>query len=198
MFRCGYWSSSTRISWRVNGSSASQFPSIVIGSLIDNGNVVNTLTIPARSEYNGTEVVCVAIFSNGSYKETFPATLTVITAPHQTTVEPKILPIDVSGFEEIPSPSHLILTVGDTYTYRCNHSATDQISWRINQHVLGVEIFPQNFTSSSISFPDGHRVYTLTIVGLSVHNETTIQCWAAFSNGSSPVMSPITTILIQG
>ena len=182
-FHCRYWNSNTRIAWKVNDLSMSQFPDITTGSLIENGNKVNTLTIPVRSEYNGTEVVCLALFQNGSYEETLPATMTI---DHNF------------GFEEIPSPSSLILAVGDTYTYKCNHSKTDLISWRINQSVLGAEIFPPNVTNLSIHFSDGRRVHTLTIGGLPEHNRTTIQCSAAFSNRQNPDMSPIVTFLTQG
>ena len=186
VFHCHHWRSN-KITWRVNGSSVSQFPGITARS--------NNLTIPARLEYNGTRVTCLAFFSNGSHEETPPATLTVIAA----TLEPKALPTDhVLGFEEIPSPPILILAVGETYTYRCNHSQTDRISWRVNGSGLGTEIIPQSITNSSISFSDGRRVSTLTIEGVPEYNDTMIQCKAAFSNGSDPVMSWMVTFLIQG
>lgn len=198
MFRCRHWRSNTTITWRVNGSTVSQFPGIVEGSVRENGTtIVNTLTIPARSEYNGTCVTCLAIFPNTSYEETLPAILTVIPA-EQMTLEPKALPDPVLGFEAIPSPTTLMLTIGETYTFVCNHSETHLISWRVNGSGLGTEIYPQNITHSFIPFSDGRGVYTLTIESIPENNRTKIQCKAAFSNGSAPVMSQVVTILIQG
>lgn len=78
VFRCRHTSSEAIIGWRVNGSSVVQFPNISSGSINENGNVVYTLTIPTRSKYNGTMVVCVAHFIDGNPPEsTPPATLTI-------------------------------------------------------------------------------------------------------------------------
>ena len=75
--RCCHTSQEAIIGWRVNGSSPRLFPDITSGSIIENGTLVYTLTIPARSEYNGTEVQCVAAFFDGSPTElTPPATVT--------------------------------------------------------------------------------------------------------------------------
>ena len=77
-FRCRHPTASF-IDWRVNGSLVGQDPprEIIPGTTRDvNGNLVNTLTITARPEYNGTEVVCVAFFVDGSPDEqTEPAML---------------------------------------------------------------------------------------------------------------------------
>lgn len=57
-----------------------QFPDITTGSNNDNGTLVNTLTIPATPEYNGTEMVCRA-FLDGPLsvsERTSVVTLTVI------------------------------------------------------------------------------------------------------------------------
>ena len=60
----------------MNGSPLGQFPDIRSGSVIENDNIVYTLTIPAELQYNGTEVECVAFFINGSpTEESPPATL---------------------------------------------------------------------------------------------------------------------------
>ena len=155
MLRCHYWSLNTRLAWIVNYSSV-HFPDITTGSIIENGIKVSTLTIPARLEYSGTGVVCLAFFQNGSYEETLPATLTI---GHNF------------RFEEIPSPSSLTLAVGDTYSYRCSHSETNLISWRINGSVLGAEIVPLNITNYSIHFSDGCRVHTLTIGGYNLSDD---------------------------
>ena len=74
VFRCRHPTADV-IVWRVNGSSVGQNPSpdISPGTIGDyDGSLVNTLTIVARPEYNGTEVVCVALFIDGSPFETSP------------------------------------------------------------------------------------------------------------------------------
>ena len=77
-FRCRH-PTADAIRWRVNGSLVGRSPPPdIIPSTThdDNGNLVDTLTITARREYNGTEVVCVARFDDGSLDEqTEPATL---------------------------------------------------------------------------------------------------------------------------
>ena len=92
----------------------------------------------------------------------------------------------------------MTVTMEETHTYMCNHSRTNMITWRVNGSQLNVEIFPPNVDPKIIPFSDGGRVYTLTIRGLSQHNETTIQCVARFSGLFSPLVSPMTTFLIQG
>ena len=78
VFRCRH-DQSAFIAWRVNDSSLEQFPNITTSSVSENGARVSILTIPARSEYNGTEVVCVAVFLGGSPPEiTPPAVLTIV------------------------------------------------------------------------------------------------------------------------
>ena len=79
VFRCRHQDQSVFIGWRVNDSSLEQFPNITTSSVTENGARVSMLIIPARSEYNGTEVVCVATFLDGSRPEiTPPAMLTIV------------------------------------------------------------------------------------------------------------------------
>ena len=79
VFRCRHQSPLIDIVWRVNGSSVGPFPDITPGFMRENGTLVYMLTIPIRSEYNGTEVVCVANFLDGSPSEVTPlVTLTII------------------------------------------------------------------------------------------------------------------------
>ena len=78
--RCRHMSSEAVIGWRVNGSSVGQFPNIEIGSVIENGTRVYTLTIPVTLKYNMTEVVCVAIFTDGSTPESTPPATLIFTA----------------------------------------------------------------------------------------------------------------------
>ena len=80
VFRCRHQCLDVGISWLINGSSSRLYPDVVDSSIRDNnGTLVDTLTIPAIPEYNGTEVVCVATFANGSPDEvTPPANLIII------------------------------------------------------------------------------------------------------------------------
>ena len=79
VFRCRHQRIEAVISWRINGSSSKLHTDVVDGFTRDsNGARADTLTIPAIPEYNGTEVVCVASFIDGSPREvTPPANLTV-------------------------------------------------------------------------------------------------------------------------
>ena len=77
MFGCQHQSLDAIITWQVNGSSVNQFPDAEEGG---SGNM-GSLTIPSvQAEYNGTEVVCLAIFLdiNTPRELTPPVTLTVI------------------------------------------------------------------------------------------------------------------------
>ena len=62
------------MTWAINGS-ASTLSDIVSSTTIgDDGSLMGTLTIPARLEYNGTEVQCVAVI-DGSRLEQSPVAL---------------------------------------------------------------------------------------------------------------------------
>ena len=70
IFRCQHETADT-IRWRVNSLLLGQNtpPNIIPNTFCDdNGNLVGTLTITARPdlEHNGTMVVCVARFDDGS------------------------------------------------------------------------------------------------------------------------------------
>ena len=79
MFRCRHQLIEAIVGWRVNGSQPTQFPDITKDSINENGSTLYTVTIPASSMYNGTEVVCVAAFIDGSPPEfTPPAILHVL------------------------------------------------------------------------------------------------------------------------
>ena len=78
VFKCWHRSLDRDINWRVNGTFYRNFPDITRGSIKENGRIVtDTLMIPARSEFNGTEVVCLAT-ANGFNEETFPAKLLIM------------------------------------------------------------------------------------------------------------------------
>ena len=71
------------ISWQINGSSLRLYPDVVDGFVWEsNGTRVDTLTIPAIPQYNGTEVVCVANFFDGSPNEVTPPAHLIITGIH--------------------------------------------------------------------------------------------------------------------
>ena len=74
VFECRHQSTEAIIGWRVNGSSLGEFPNIrEANSIRENNARVYTLTIPARSKYNGMEVVCVAAFTDASPTEVTPS-----------------------------------------------------------------------------------------------------------------------------
>ena len=79
LFRCRHQLKEANIAWQVNGSSsAHNLDDTTRGTILNNDSLVETLTIPALLEYNGTTVVCVAVFTDGSPTESTPAvTLTV-------------------------------------------------------------------------------------------------------------------------
>ena len=105
-----------------------------------------------------------------------------------------------TDFTEAPLPILLIVILGEQHTYMCNHSATKDITWRVNTKVLGVEIreIPGIQYTDIITNSGGAEVYTLTIRALPRNNGTTIQCTAAFSGGATPESTPMATFLIQG
>ena len=80
VFRCRHQCIDAVISWQINESSSKLYTDVVDGFVRDsNGTRVDTLTIPAIPEYNGTEVVCVTTFFDGSPLEmTLPAILVII------------------------------------------------------------------------------------------------------------------------
>ena len=80
VLRCRHLSTEAAVTWWVNGSPAGQFPDIIMRSIIDDGTLVNTLTIPSIPQYNGAEVVCV-VFIDGSppvSERTPPVVLTIV------------------------------------------------------------------------------------------------------------------------
>ena len=79
VFMCRHQHIDADISWRINGSSSRRYDDAVDGFIQDsNGTRVDTLTIPAIPEYNGTEVVCRATLDGSPLEVTPPADLIVI------------------------------------------------------------------------------------------------------------------------
>ena len=80
LFRCRHERADAFINWQINGLPSTQYPDVVPVSIVEsNGTIiVPTLTIPAKPTYNGLEIVCLAIFIDGSPTETtLPVTLTI-------------------------------------------------------------------------------------------------------------------------
>ena len=83
VFRCRHQRIEVGIHWLINGSLSILYPDVVDSFIRDsNGTRVETLTIPAIPEYNGTEVVCVATFIDGSPSEVTPPANLIIIGMH--------------------------------------------------------------------------------------------------------------------
>ena len=74
VFRCRHQRIDAVISWLMDGKSSKLYPDVVDGFIREsNGTRVETLTIPAIPEYNGTEVVCEAtVFDESLRREVTP------------------------------------------------------------------------------------------------------------------------------
>ena len=97
---------------------------------------------------------------------------------------------------EVPSP--LNVTIGEQALFYCNHSATQDIAWRVNDTSLSVLNLPTSTTRRirpQDSTDDG-LVHELAIQALMEYNQTSIRCLAYI--GLSPEYSPEATMLIQG
>ena len=80
VFRCRH-ERADFIVWQINGLRSTQYSDVVASSIEESNGIiiVPTLTIPAIPVYNGSEVVCIAIFIDGSPTErTPPVTLTIL------------------------------------------------------------------------------------------------------------------------
>ena len=80
-FTCGTRNAPS-FSWRVNGTFFSQLDPSLRADLDPDQETVgdidrHTLTIPARAEYNGTVVQCVASVPGGEFRQSGNATLTI-------------------------------------------------------------------------------------------------------------------------
>ena len=79
LFKCRHQVQDANIGWRINGTSIGQYLDVTRGVVPENNSLVETLTIPALLEYNGTTVVCLAFFIDGSPLESTPAVTLTIT-----------------------------------------------------------------------------------------------------------------------
>ena len=99
VFRCHHERLDAQIGWLINGSISVLYRDVVDGFTRDsNGTHVETLTIPAIPEYNGTEVVCVATFFDGSPHEVTPPAYLIFRGMHA---------IARPGFTQL----HLVITI---------------------------------------------------------------------------------------
>ena len=73
VFQCQYPGAS--INWRINGSSNVTSTESSVSS--SGGQASDTLTIIALLEYNATEVVCIALLSDLSLRQSVPVYLTI-------------------------------------------------------------------------------------------------------------------------
>ena len=79
----------------INGEffQSGQFPGVVTDFVNENGTIVHTLSIPARSEYNETEVVCLATFLDAPPDKSPPVLLALIAGGSCTccTIKPTMM-----------------------------------------------------------------------------------------------------------
>ena len=80
MFRCLH-SVAPTILWKLNDTVVGEndFPDVVKfdETTTGDGTIVPTINITAVSNFNGTRVVCVAVFGNLSTIETIPVSLSI-------------------------------------------------------------------------------------------------------------------------
>ena len=184
-FRCRH-TSSTFITWRVNGLAVGQFPDIRPGSVNESDNIiVSTLTIPAEPQYNGTVVECVAVLFNGSLPEVTPAAIILFT------------PTDSLSTSFVMTPSPLTVAVEQGIaTFQCQHPLAVGIGWRVNGIPLNVATL-QNISAVNVGTPNG-ATSMLSIATLLVYNGIIIECVATFIDGSSPQFTAPVILFIQG
>ena len=97
----------------------------------------------------------------------------------------------------IEEPSSVNVTENDTAVFRCRVNSGDQ-GWVVDGEFVSSQINPDITTPRPEPASDGGPpVHTLSIVGRSVYNGTTVLCFAfSFSDGTSN--SSLATLQIQG
>ena len=209
--RCCHTSSQAIITWIVNGSPVRQFPDIRSGFVNESGNIVNTLTIPAELQYNGTVVECLAVFIDGSPTERAPAATILFTPTNSSTSvrgnatqfqcrmhwQLRLLRLyhNIANFNLVPSPLTVAVEQG-TASFQCQHPFANGINWLLNgtspNRAGLISLF------SSVHFTGSIRSYALSFGILLEYNQTTVQCVAIFTDGSPPQFTEAVTLLIQG
>lgn len=95
-------------------------------------------------------------------------------------------------------PSSLNVTIGEQAVFYCNHSATQDIAWRVNETSLSVLNLPTITTrrfrpQDSLGF-----IHELTIQALAEYNQTSVQCLAYISGSPAELSMPRANMSIQG
>ena len=105
----------------------------------------------------------------------------------------------VTGFLEVPRA--IIVAVGKSAKFYCNHSATQDIAWRVNDTSLSVlklsTITTQRIRVQTNGTVGDSFVHELAIQALAEYNQTSVHC-LAYVDGSPVEYSPEVTMLIQG
>ena len=95
------------------------------------------------------------------------------------------------------TPTSLTVAVEqETATFRCQHSTSDGIVWRVNGMSLDT-MNPPNITTDRILLSSADVQYTLTIATLLEYNQTNVECVASFFD-RLPVLTETAVLLIQG
>ena len=95
----------------------------------------------------------------------------------------------------VPSPLIVAVEQG-TATFQCQHPLADGISWHLNGTSLNRASLANVSTDSQ---SQGSAVtYTLSIGTLIEYSQTTVECVAAFIDGSPSQFTEPVTLLIQG
>lgn len=111
-----------------------------------------------------------------------------------------ILLILLTGFLEVPMS--IIVALGEPATFYCDHSATQDIAWRVNDTSLSVLRLSTVKTrtirriQTNDSVGDGF-VHELAIEAHIEYNQTLVRC-LAYVDGTPVEYSPNVTMLVQG
>ena len=173
-FRCRHTSSDAIISWRVTGSSIGRFPDIRSGSVNEDGNRVDTLTIPAEPQYNGTVVECIAFFLTSQAEvspaatifftptDSLPGTISIYNkyttryyslhiksfVKKKNDIHGRLYNIIIVTFGITPSPLTVAVEQG-TATFQYQHPLADVIGWRVNGISLNMAVALPNVSTAT-------------------------------------------------
>lgn len=92
------------------------------------------------------------------------------------------------------------MTLGEPAVFYCNHSATQDIAWRVNDTSLSI-LNLSTITTRRIKPQDSGRdgfIHELTIQTLAEYNLTSVQCLAYIPESPADLSMPRATLLIQG
>ena len=98
--------------------------------------------------------------------------------------------------EPYASNIEVILAVGETAVFRCQHCSSDNIMWRLNRTLILNSSVTHNVSVTHTSQSPCGILFALTISDIERYNQTTIQCEANVM-GSPNVATPV-KLLVQG